>query len=60
LPLKCRPTKWTVVGAIVTVDIEVAAFTGAPRVPFVVVDDLGDMLSDDGPFPAGHWPAGLT
>jgi hypothetical protein len=60
LLLKCPPGEWTVLGAMVTVDVEVAAFTRDPRVPFVVVDDLRDMLSSDGPFPAGHWPVGLS
>jgi len=51
---------WTVCGAMVTSQVEVAAFTSNPRVTFVVVDDLLDLLTAEAIIPPGHWRVGLV
>jgi hypothetical protein len=58
--LGLEPRPWSVHAAMVTVQVEIAAFTLHPRVTFVVVDDLADLLTSSGPFTPGHWSIGVA
>lgn len=45
---------------MVTRQVEIAAFAKEPRVTYVVIDDLHDLLmTGHSDIPQGHWPIGV-
>lgn len=46
---------WEIIPLIVTTHVEISAFVTDPRVPFVLIDNLGKLLTADDCPPPGWW-----
>jgi hypothetical protein len=54
--LRQSPDGWTVHAVIVSPNVEPAAFAPNPRVCFVCLDDLADLLTSESDAAPGQWP----